>query len=661
MATTILGLPELEPAQTQKYLTVNQALQRLDALVNLTVFNRTQSSPPTSPSPGDRYIVGPAATGAFANQENRVALLLGSNWIFFTPSEGWRAYDQTENRHIAFNGTSWIVTDVQEVKEEVQRLDALVNLTVFNRTQTSPPPSPSSGDRYIVAEGATGAFANQENKVALFLGSDWIFFTPSEGWRAYDQTENKLIIFDGTSWVVEDEEIWEEIKKGADERKEMEEEIKKGADERKEMEEEIKDIKEKGGGIGIGTDIKITGPDFEDGSFKLLGVNAIPDETHRLAVTSPEVMFNHEDNDFNLIMNKQDYSDDVRVILRSNNTTKAEFGLIGNDNLIFKTSSDGSNYKTALNIDKNGHVGIAGATPDIYNSLIIKGENILHTHEGGNACHKINKNDSTRQAKIEFQSNFSTKTEMGLLGNNEFRIKARSAKNASIVIGPRGSVGIGAPPRDNVHVLSINGQYVLHSNSNGGVHHELNRKGSSDQAAIRFLTTFTRQVEMGLFNNNDDFKIKFAYKSDPSLIIDNKTGSVLFPKNAKFHGFSNFQFSHSAKKWITVNVLPKGSFKYLKNDTFTVQQSGAYLLGAKVIVKPTKSYPIWAELGFSINAKNPLPSESVTVSNIYDDEVVQIMSLEMLAKGDKVRVKLWLDKEADLTKYGSAFWGFQVA
>jgi len=52
MATPILGIPELEAAQGQKYLTVNQALQRLDALVNLTVFNRTQTAPPGSPAEG---------------------------------------------------------------------------------------------------------------------------------------------------------------------------------------------------------------------------------------------------------------------------------------------------------------------------------------------------------------------------------------------------------------------------------------------------------------------------------------------------------------------------------------------------------------------------------------------------------------------------------
>lgn len=109
MTTPILGLPELEAAQTQKYLTANSTFRRLDALVNLTVFNRTTTAPPGSPSEGDRYIVAATATGAWVGQENNVAVYVGSSWIFFTPSEGWRAYDQGANEFLIFGGSSWAI------------------------------------------------------------------------------------------------------------------------------------------------------------------------------------------------------------------------------------------------------------------------------------------------------------------------------------------------------------------------------------------------------------------------------------------------------------------------------------------------------------------------------------------------------------------------
>ena len=43
------------------------------------------SSPPASPSEGDRYLVGPFATGAWASQENNIAIRTVTAWIFETP------------------------------------------------------------------------------------------------------------------------------------------------------------------------------------------------------------------------------------------------------------------------------------------------------------------------------------------------------------------------------------------------------------------------------------------------------------------------------------------------------------------------------------------------------------------------------------------------
>lgn len=108
MPTPINGLPLLEAAQNQKYLTANQATSYLDGLVNMTVFNRSTSAPPGSPSAGDRYIVGPSPTGAWAGQANNVAIYVGTNWVFFTPSEGWRVYDQGLNEIALFTGSAWV-------------------------------------------------------------------------------------------------------------------------------------------------------------------------------------------------------------------------------------------------------------------------------------------------------------------------------------------------------------------------------------------------------------------------------------------------------------------------------------------------------------------------------------------------------------------------
>ncbi|MGC4023892.1 MAG: DUF2793 domain-containing protein [Mesorhizobium sp.] len=56
--TSNLALPYILPSQAQKHVTHNEALRRLDALVQLAVVSRATGTPPASPTEGDRYIVG---------------------------------------------------------------------------------------------------------------------------------------------------------------------------------------------------------------------------------------------------------------------------------------------------------------------------------------------------------------------------------------------------------------------------------------------------------------------------------------------------------------------------------------------------------------------------------------------------------------------------
>ena len=66
--TPHLKLDYLLPEQAQKHITVNDALRRLDGLVQLSVKNRTTIIPPSEPENGDRYLVGPQAQGAWEGQ-----------------------------------------------------------------------------------------------------------------------------------------------------------------------------------------------------------------------------------------------------------------------------------------------------------------------------------------------------------------------------------------------------------------------------------------------------------------------------------------------------------------------------------------------------------------------------------------------------------------
>ena len=63
------------------------------------------------------------------------------------------------------------------------------------------PGGESTGDRYIVGPGATGAWAGQDDDIAEYNGSGWDFYTPNEGWAVWADDENKVYMFQGASWV----------------------------------------------------------------------------------------------------------------------------------------------------------------------------------------------------------------------------------------------------------------------------------------------------------------------------------------------------------------------------------------------------------------------------------------------------------------------------
>ena len=75
--TTILSLPLILPSQAQKHVTVNEALRRLDVVVQLAVEDRDRTDPPAGPETGARHIVAAGAGGDWAGQDGAVALWEG--------------------------------------------------------------------------------------------------------------------------------------------------------------------------------------------------------------------------------------------------------------------------------------------------------------------------------------------------------------------------------------------------------------------------------------------------------------------------------------------------------------------------------------------------------------------------------------------------------
>lgn len=77
------------------------------ALGQLSVIDRDLTSPPGSPAAGDRYIVGPGASGDWTGRDDEVAVWDGAAWVFYPPSVGWQAYIEDEEVLAIYKSTGW--------------------------------------------------------------------------------------------------------------------------------------------------------------------------------------------------------------------------------------------------------------------------------------------------------------------------------------------------------------------------------------------------------------------------------------------------------------------------------------------------------------------------------------------------------------------------
>ena len=92
--------------QSQKETTVNEALLSTDILLHPAIEG-TATTPPSSPSAGQCWIVGSAATGVFAGQTDKIAAWSEGGWRFVAPREGMRAYDLSGTAHRIYSGGTW--------------------------------------------------------------------------------------------------------------------------------------------------------------------------------------------------------------------------------------------------------------------------------------------------------------------------------------------------------------------------------------------------------------------------------------------------------------------------------------------------------------------------------------------------------------------------
>jgi hypothetical protein len=185
--------------------------------------------------------------------------------------------------------------------EALRLLDGLVQLSVLDRDLTASPGSPADGDRYIVASGATGAWAGWDLNVALWTDGAWLRLPPRAGWRAWVEDEGLLLVYDGSVW--------------------------------------------------IGT------TPAELHNMALLGIGTTADAANpfsaklNAALWTAKTVAEGGTGDLFYTMNKEAAADDLGLTLQTGYVTKALMGLFGSDRFRLAVSADGSSFFDGLIVD----------------------------------------------------------------------------------------------------------------------------------------------------------------------------------------------------------------------------------------------------------------------------------------------------------------------
>ena len=107
------------------------------------------------------------------------------------------------------NGIPYVPEDTQDpaagLNLALNVVDALLQTFVVDMDQTAPPGAPVDGQMHIVATGATGAWAGQDDKLARYVdeGAFWQFYEPGTQIRfVFNQDDGGLYVWHSAVWAL---------------------------------------------------------------------------------------------------------------------------------------------------------------------------------------------------------------------------------------------------------------------------------------------------------------------------------------------------------------------------------------------------------------------------------------------------------------------------
>lgn len=193
--TNRLKLPYIMPAQAMKHVTHNEALQRLDASVQLAI-DFIASTPPEEPVEGLICWVDIDAEGDFLHQSGNLAFWQDGAWQFITPLDGWLAWFKTDERLRVFKSGDWQELELPETGE-FDQLGVGASPDATNRFALS-------SDACLLNHGSGGGHQLKINKLSANYTASLLFQAAWSGYAEMGLAGNNAFSIkqspDGSNW-----------------------------------------------------------------------------------------------------------------------------------------------------------------------------------------------------------------------------------------------------------------------------------------------------------------------------------------------------------------------------------------------------------------------------------------------------------------------------
>lgn len=188
-----LDLPFIMPSQAQKHVTHNEALQKLDAIVQLCL-KAFLSTPPATPQEGECYAIAESATSAWTGRSGRIAVWQDGAWAYLYPRKGWRAWNAATSRLMVYDGATWQAVPLPD-DATCQTLGIATSADSTNRLSVASPATllnhAGGSHRLKINKSASGETAS------LLFQSNWSG-RAEMGLAGNDEFAIK--VSDGTTW-----------------------------------------------------------------------------------------------------------------------------------------------------------------------------------------------------------------------------------------------------------------------------------------------------------------------------------------------------------------------------------------------------------------------------------------------------------------------------